>query len=73
VDKRSSLTLARWLPDSHNEEGIASLDRSLIKGKRPEYIATVNAKDAESAIAVVIKDHEITDRERMQRLAARPA
>jgi hypothetical protein len=46
---------------------------SLIKGKRPEYVATVSAKDAESAIAAVIKNHDITDRESMKRLAARPA
>jgi hypothetical protein len=46
---------------------------SLISGSRAEHITIVNAKDAESAIAAVIKDHNITDPHSIKRLAARPA
>jgi hypothetical protein len=45
---------------------------SLIRGSRAEHITIVNAKDAESAISAVIKDHKITDRNSIKRLAARP-
>jgi hypothetical protein len=45
---------------------------TLIKGNKPAYITTVPAKDAESAIAHVVKEHNITDREQLKRLAARP-
>jgi len=46
---------------------------SLIKGNKPAYIMTVPAKDAESAIAHAAKEFSITDREQLNRLAARPA
>ena len=42
-------------------------------GKKPRQLATVQAKDAEAAIAAVIKDLNITDPERIKRVAARPA
>jgi hypothetical protein len=46
---------------------------SQIRGSKPIHIATVLAKDAESAIAAVIKEHNITNPEQMKRIAARPA
>ena len=46
---------------------------SLIKGNKPAYIMTVPAEDAESAIAHAAKEFSITDREQLNRLAARPA
>jgi hypothetical protein len=45
---------------------------SLIKGNKPAYITTVPAKDAESTIAHAVKEFNITDREQLKRLAARP-
>jgi hypothetical protein len=45
---------------------------SRIRGKRPDNITTVRAKYAESAIAGLIKDRNITDQEFIKRLAARP-
>jgi hypothetical protein len=46
---------------------------SLIRGSRAEHITIVNAKDAESAIATVVKDRNITNPRDLKRLAARPA
>jgi hypothetical protein len=45
---------------------------SLIRGSKAEHITIVNAKDAKSAISAVVKDRNITDRESIKRLAARP-
>lgn len=46
---------------------------SLIKGNKPEYLATVRAADAKADIAHVIKQFGITDPERVERVAARQA
>jgi hypothetical protein len=46
---------------------------SLIRGSRAEHITIINAPDAESAIAAVVRDHNITDPHHIKRLAARPA
>jgi hypothetical protein len=40
---------------------------SLIRGSRAEHLTIVNAKDAASAIAAVVKDHKITDPHQMKR------
>ena len=45
---------------------------SRIRGNRAEEIATVAAKDALSAILVVVKDRGITDADYIKRLVARP-
>ena len=46
---------------------------SRIRGSRAEEIATVAAKDALSAILVVVKERGLTDSEYIKRLVARPA
>jgi hypothetical protein len=43
-----------------------------IKGSKSEEIAIVAAKDAASAIEIVIRDRKITDVNYMKRLVARP-
>jgi hypothetical protein len=45
---------------------------SRIVGSKAKYVMTIAAKDAESAIATVVKDLQITNREEIKRLAARP-
>ena len=45
---------------------------SRIKGSKNEYVTTVSAKDAEEAVATVVRDLRITNREEIKRLAARP-
>lgn len=47
---RKELPLPRWVV-------------SQIKGSRADHIAIVNAKDAQSAIDAVIKEHKMTNRE----------
>jgi hypothetical protein len=44
-----------------------------IKGSKSEEIAIVAAKDAASAITIVVKDRWITDVNYIKRLVARPA
>jgi hypothetical protein len=46
---------------------------SRIRGNKSEEIAIVAAKDAASAIEIVIRDRKITDVNYMKRLVARPA
>jgi hypothetical protein len=46
---------------------------SRIRGKRADYVTTVSAKDAETAISTVVSDFRITNPEDVKRLAARPA
>jgi hypothetical protein len=45
---------------------------SRIERNRARYLMTVSANDAESAIATVVRDLQITNREEIKRLAARP-
>jgi hypothetical protein len=45
---------------------------SRIRGSKSEEIATVAAKDAASAIAIVVRDRWITDVNYIKRLVARP-
>jgi hypothetical protein len=43
--------------------------RIVVIRKKAEYVGTVEANDARSAIAAAIKEFEITDRNRQQRLS----
>jgi hypothetical protein len=45
---------------------------SRIVGNKAKYVMTIAAKDAESAISQAVKDLQITNREEIKRLAARP-
>ena len=45
---------------------------SRIAVNKAKYVMTIAAKDAESAISAVVKDLQITNREEIKRLAARP-
>jgi len=67
------LTINSSLSDSLLSKQLPVWVVSLIKGNKPTYMATVPAKDAESAIAHVVKEQKITDREQLKRLAARSA